>query len=160
MPLQDSFESTGKKSFDGVDTETADGTNVMPKPWRGVDSLEVLCVSMPPVELVKFLIVRAARRSAVGDVRKVSVDGHWRSQLARANDRVRLSIVQKNFVEMGTTIQIIIPGHVILFLLVLTKLHHSPFEAKRGSPLRLRIFRFHDGEVAAVPLDTPVALFW
>ena len=62
------------------------GTNVMPKPSRGVDTLDVLCASMPPVQLVKFLIVRAARRSAVGDVRKVSVDGHWRSQLVRASD--------------------------------------------------------------------------
>ena len=68
-----SRQARSQSAFGGVDTETADGTNVISKPWRGVDSLEVLYVSMPPVQLVNFLIVRAPRRSAIGDVRKVSV---------------------------------------------------------------------------------------
>ena len=53
----------------------SDGVDVWHKcHWRGVDTLEVLHVSMPPDQLVKFLIVRPVRRSATGAVRKVSVD--------------------------------------------------------------------------------------
>ena len=69
VPLQECFDSTGKKPVGvrWVDTKKADGTTRSRlvarhfKPRRGVDDLEGLYASMPPVELVKFFIVRAAR---------------------------------------------------------------------------------------------------
>ena len=61
-----------------VDTEKAEGTARSRlvarqfKPRRGVHQLEgFVCASMPPVELVKFFIVRDARRRSIGNVRKV-----------------------------------------------------------------------------------------
>ena len=79
VPLQECFDSTGKKPVGArwVDIETADDTTrsrLVARHFKlrcGVDDLEGPHASMPPVELVKFLIVRAVQRSAVGDVRKV-----------------------------------------------------------------------------------------
>ena len=108
MPLQECFDSTGKKPIGvrWVDTKKAHGTTRSRlvarhfKPRRGVD-LEGLYASMPPVELVKFLIVRAARRSPMGNVRKVMLSDIGKAHLYAAMIEETFVDVPKNFIETG-----------------------------------------------------------